>query len=139
MMCSWRFRRSLPSSVGVPLRRVTTASARSPLGQQRNVGLIRSTLIGYGVAALTYFFSRSNAFGSAAGGDASGSAQTFVLGGLALQLLLIATRAFIKHRTPESETAAQGLMVLELVADGVTVFLFAWATLGAIVQASGNV
>lgn len=54
-------------------------------------------------------------------------------------MLLIAARALIKRRAPESESAAQGLMILELVADGVTVFLFAWATLGAIIQASGNV
>jgi hypothetical protein len=30
-------------------------------------------------------------------------------------------------------------MILELVADGVTVLLFAMATLGTIIQASGNV
>ena len=114
-------------------------STRSTLAQQRTFGIVRSTLIGYGVAASTYLFSRSSAFGSATGGEASGSAQTLVLGALALQGLLIAARALIKHRAPQSETAAQGLMVLELVADGVTVLLFAWATLGTIIQASGNV
>ena len=62
-----------------------------------------------------------------------------VLGGLALQVLLIAARGLIKHKAPESEAAAQGLMVLELVADGITVFLFAWATLGAVIQVSSNV
>ena len=114
-------------------------SAPTPFGQQRSYGVIRSALIGYGVAALTLLFSRSSALGSATGGEASGSAQTLVLGGLALQVLLIAARALVKHKAPESETAAQGLMILELVADGVTVFLFAWATLGAVMQASGNV
>ena len=113
--------------------------ARTPFGQQRSYGVIRSALIGYGVAAWTLLFSRSSALGSAPGGEASGSAQTLVLGGLALQVLLIAARALIKHRAPESEAAAQGLMILELVADGVTVFLFAWATLGAVIQASSNV
>ncbi len=114
-------------------------SAPTPFGQQRSYGVIRSALIGYGVAALTLLFSRSSALGSATSGEASGSAQTLVLGGLALQVLLIAVRALVKHRAPESETAAQGLMILELVADGVTVFLFAWATLGAVIQASSNV
>lgn len=113
--------------------------ARTPFGQQRSYGVIRSALIGYGVAAWTLLFSRSSVLGSATGGEASGSAQTLVLGGLALQVLLIAARALIKHKAPESEAAAQGLMVLELVADGVTVFLFAWATLGAVIQASSNV
>ncbi len=115
------------------------ASSRTPFEQQRTFGVIRSTLIGYGVAALTYLFSRSSAFGSATGVEAPGSTQTLVLGGLAVQVLLIVAGALVKHRAPESETAAQALMVLELVADGVTVFLFAWATLGAIMQASGNV
>lgn len=114
------------------------ASSRTPFEQQRTFGVIRSTLIGYGVAALTFLFSRSSGLASATGGEASGSAQTLVLGGLALQVLLIAARALIKHRAPESERAAQGLMILELVADGVTVFLFAWATLGAIMHASGS-
>ena len=115
------------------------ASARSPFDQQRAFGVIRSALIGYGVAAFTYLFSRSSAFGSATAAQASGSAQTLVLGGLALQVLLICAHALIKHRAPESETAAQALMILELVADGITVLLFAMATLGTIIQASGNV
>ena len=119
--------------------RAVMTFAPTPFGQQRSYGVIRSALIGYGVAALTLLFSRSSGLGSATGGEASGSAQTLVLGGLALQVLLIAARALIKHKAPESETAAQGLMVLELVADGVTVFLFAWATLGAVMQASSNV
>ena len=113
--------------------------ARTPFGQQRSYGVIRSALIGYGVAALTFLFSRSSGLSSATGGETSGSAQTLVLGGLALQVLLIAARGLIKHKAPESEVAAQGLMVLELVADGITVFLFAWATLGAVIQASSNV
>ena len=112
--------------------------ARTPFGQQRSYGVIRSALIGYGVAALTFLFSRSG-LGSATGGEASGSAQTLVLGGLALQVLLIAARALIKYKAPKSEAAAQGLMVLELLADGITVFLFAWATLGAVIQAGSNV
>ena len=115
------------------------ASARAPFDQQRTYGVIRSALIGYGVAAWTLLFSRSSVFGSATGGEASGAAQTLVLGGLALQVLLIAARALIKHKASESEVAAQGLMILELVADGVTVLLFAMATLGAVIQAGGNV
>ena len=115
------------------------ASTRSPFGQDRTYGVIRSALIGYGVAAFTYLFSRSSAVDAMNAGQASGSAQSLVLGGLALQVLLIGARALIKRRGPESEAATQGLMILELVADGVTVLLFAMATLGTIVQASGNV
>ena len=115
------------------------ASTRSPFGHERTYGVIRSALIGYGVAAFTYLFSRSSALDAVNAGQTSGSAQSLVLGGLALQVLLMGARALIKRRTPKSETATQGLMILELVADGITVLLFAMATLGTIVQASGNV
>ena len=115
------------------------ASARAPFDQQRTYGVIRSALIGYGVAAFTYLFSRSGAFESANAAQASGFAQTLVLGGLALQVLLMIVRTLIRRRASESEVAAQGLMILELVADGVTVLLFAMATLGAVIQAGGNV
>ena len=114
-------------------------SARTPFDQQRTYGVIRSALIGYGVAALTYLFSRSSALESTSAGQASGSAQTLVLVGLVLQVLLIGARMLVRRRASESNVAAQGLMILELVADGVTVLLFAMATLGTIIQANGNV
>jgi len=114
-------------------------SARTPFDQQRTYGVIRSALIGYGVAAFTYLFSRSSALESAGAGQASGPAQSLVLIGLALQVLLIGARMLMRRRASESNVAAQGLMILELVADGVTVLLFAMATLGTIMQASGNV
>ena len=44
-----------------------------------------------------------------------------VLGGLALQVLLIAARGLIKHKAPESEAAAQGLWFWSLLRT-VTVF-----------------
>lgn len=122
------------------MKRLTAASSSSsPLARQRTVGVVRSVLIGYGVAVLTYLFSRSSALNSAQGGEVGGLAQALVVGGLALQALLTAARALVKHRAPDSESAAQGLMILELVADGVTVLLFAWATLGAITHATSNV
>ena len=115
------------------------ANTRSPFDQERTYGVIRSALIGYGVAAFSYLFSRSSALEAVNAGQAGGSAQSLVLGGLVLQVLLIGVRALIKRKAPQSATATQGLMILELVADGVTVLLFAMATLGTIVQASGNV
>ena len=114
-------------------------SVRTPFDQQRTYGVIRSALIGYGVAAFTYLFSRSSAFESSNPGLASGSAQTLVLVGLALQVLLIFARLITRRRAADSGTAAQGLMILELVADGITVLLFAMATLRTIMHASGNV
>ena len=115
------------------------SSARTPFGQRRTYCVIRSALIGYGVAAFTYLFSRSSALESATAGQVFGSAQTLVLVGLALQVLLIGARMLARRKAEDSNVAAQGLMVLELVADGVTVLLFAMATLGTIIQASGNV
>ena len=114
-------------------------SARTPFDQQRTYGVIRSALIGYGVAAFTYLFSRSAAFEAGNAGQPSGSAQTLVLVGLALQVLLIGAHLITRRRAADSETAVQGLMILELVADGITVLLFAMATLRTIIHASGNV
>ena len=115
------------------------SSIRSPFGHERTFGVIRSALIGYGVAAFTYLFSRESAFEAVNAGQAAGSGQSLVLAGLALQVLLMGARALVKRRSPDSETATQGLMILELVADGITVLLFAMATLGTIISASGNV
>lgn len=68
-----------------------------------------------------------------------GVTRSFTHYGLGLQLLLIAARALIKRQVREPLAAAQGLLILELVADGVTVLLFALATFGGIMQTAGDV
>ncbi|MEO8186777.1 MAG: hypothetical protein ABI580_05360, partial [Burkholderiaceae bacterium] len=133
----------LPTSIvwGAVAAATSIGLALAPAAVVASLSARRYTAALIALVAVAIFgaYSVTAALGSATGGEASGSAHTLVLGGLALQVLLIAARALIKHKASESEAAAQGLMVLELVADGVTVFLFAWATLGAVIQASSNV
>jgi len=101
---------------------------RTPLEQQRVYGAVRTALIGYGAAAYAYFFFRAE----------PGSAHGLVLSGIALQLLLVLARALIKRYAPDRASATQGMLVLELAGDGVTVLLFALATLGAITKGLGD-
>jgi len=121
------------------LRPDSTDTKRSPLEQQRLYGVVRTTLITYGVAAFTYLFSQSHSGDSPQAFGGIASAQSVVLGGLGLQLLLLAARALIKRYAPDRDSAVQGFIVLELIGDGVTVLLFALGTLGAIMHGAGEV
>jgi hypothetical protein len=95
-------------------------------------------LIGYGVAAFTGIqVGSSTGLPSQALGS-WGSARGFVLLGLGLQLILMLARTLIKHYAPDWASAPHGMMVLEIIADGVTVLLFAMATLGAIAQLAND-
>ena len=116
------------------LRPDSTSTRRSPLEQQRFYGVIRTTLITYGVALFTYLFTRhdSDAPAQALGGTVS--AQVLVLGGLGLQVLMFAVRLLIKRYAPDRASAVQGFVVLDLIGDGVTVLLFALGTFGAIMH-----
>lgn len=121
-----------------PGRSHSTSTRPSPLEQQRRYGVVRTTLITYGVAAFTYLFTRHDSGAPAALGD-SVSAQVLVLCGLGLQVLLLALRMLIKRYAPDRDSAVQGFMVLELIGDGVTVLLFALGTFGAIMHGADDV
>jgi len=106
-----------------------TDQRRTP-GKDRVYGAVRTALIGYGVAALTYFqVSASSGTASQAAGY-WGSARGLVLIGIGLQLILMLARALTKRYVADSASATQIMSILEIVADGVTVLLFAMATLG---------
>ncbi len=105
------------------------------LEQHRLYGAVRTTLIGYGVAAFSYLFARPDFGDEAKAFGVGGSASSFVLSGLGLQALLIAATLVIKRIVTDKAIAAQALAILELIGDGVTVLLFALATLGAIIHA----
>jgi hypothetical protein len=97
-------------------------------------GAVRTTLIGYGVAAYTFFqVSASSGAASQAVGY-WGSARGFVLMGIALQLLLLLARALATRYVADSALSTQIMNLCEMVADGATVLLFAMATLGPIIQ-----
>ena len=99
---------------------------RRALDRERIYGAVRTSLIGYGVIAYAYF-----KVSSASGGATQGS-PGFVLAGLGLQLFLVVARALIKRYAPDGAPATQGMFILEIVADGATVLLFAVATFGGI-------
>ena len=86
--------------------------------EMRRYGAIRSTLIGYGVLAFAFF----------------PPTRTLVLWGVGVQIATIVAGKLIERRLRDPEIAAKALMLLELVADGVTVALFALATFGGILR-----
>lgn len=92
--------------------------SRELRGNARRVGALRSTLIGYGVLAFTFF----------------PPTRTLMLCGVLVQIVAIIARWLIERRLREPEQATQSLTIVELLADGVTVALFAIATLGGIMQ-----
>jgi hypothetical protein len=86
--------------------------------EMRRYGAVRSALIGYGVLAFTFF----------------PPTRTLMLWGVGVQVAVIVVRKLIERQVRDPALAGQALMVLELVADGVTVALFAIATLGGIMR-----
>jgi hypothetical protein len=93
---------------------------REPL---RRYGALRSALIGYGVLAFTFF----------------PPTRTLMLCGIGVQIAVIVAGKLIERRVRDPAIAAKALMLLELVADGVTVALFAIATLGGILRLEADV
>jgi len=89
----------------------------------RSHGALRSTLIGYGVLAFTFF----------------PPTRTLMLCGVGAQLAVIVARKLIEMRVRDPAVAAQALMLIELLGDGVTVALFAIATLGGILRAEQQI
>lgn len=86
--------------------------------EMRRYGGLRSALIGYGVLAFTFF----------------PPTRSLMVWGIGVQIVTIVVRWLIERRVRDQALAAQALMVVELVADGVTVALFAIATLGGIMR-----
>ena len=89
----------------------------------RRYGVIRSALIGYGVLAFTFF----------------PPTRTLMLWGVGVQIVVIVIRRLIERQVRDPVVANQALTVLELLADGVTVALFAIATLGGIMRIESQV
>lgn len=101
---------------------------------RRYPGLIRTTLITYGVAGLSWLLSRSSLHEAAPGLGGFASAQRLFFAGVAVQLVLLIARQVIKRRSTDSDVTRQTLDVVDLIGDGVTVFAFALGTLGAVLH-----
>ncbi|HTJ20103.1 MAG TPA: hypothetical protein VL494_25225 [Steroidobacteraceae bacterium] len=89
----------------------------------RSFGAFRSTLIGLGVLAFTFF----------------PPGRTLLLWGIAAQIAVILVRRLIERQVRDPAIAAQALTVVELLGDGATVLLFALATFGGILQVEQQV
>lgn len=110
---------------------------QSPFARERSYGALRTLLISYGVAAFAFLSSRAADAPTALG--TATSAQDLVVIGLAAQLLLVAARWLLRRRLSDRTAIAQATMALEIVGDGVTVLLFALATLGPIIFITDNI
>ena len=84
----------------------------------RSFGALRSTLIGYGVLAFTFF----------------PPSRTLLACGVGAQIAVVVARKIIQRRVRDPAIAGQALTLVELLGDGITVALFAIATLGGIMQ-----
>jgi hypothetical protein len=92
-------------------------------GEMRSYTALRSTLIGIGVAAFTFF----------------PPTRILMLWGVGAQIAVIVLRQVIQRQIRDPAMAGTALMVLEIVGDGVTVALFAIATLGGIMRVEDQV
>lgn len=110
------------------------AAFRASQLKERTYGAVRTALIGYGVAA--YAFLPVGASSGAASQAMAfwGSGRGLALLGIGLQLILMLARTLTKNYVADPASAAQIMNVCEIVADGVTVLLFAMATLGPITR-----
>ena len=89
--------------------------AESEVRQLRLSGSVRSALIAYGIAAFAFIVPQSS----------SGS-RTMLIAGIAVQAIVLLVRLSAKRLG--GENAATVIALVELIADGVTVLLFALAT-----------
>ena len=117
------------------------AQARSPYEKLRVSGTIRSAIIAYGIGAMTLLLVRSG------GGDSVAIAPRqvlhMVLTSLGLQALLLLIRTltarYERAAGLEGYVSPLAAFLFELIADAVTVFLFALATYRGISQYAGDI
>jgi hypothetical protein len=93
------------------------------MSETRSVTALRSTLIGFGVLAFTFF----------------PPTRTLMVWGVVAQVAVIVVRMLIERRVSDPAIAEQALTLVELIGDGITVALFAIATLGGIMQLGAQV
>jgi hypothetical protein len=94
-----------------------------PTREPRSYTAFRSALIGIGVAAFAFF----------------PPTRALTLWGVGAQIAVIVLRKVIERKVRDPAMAGTALMVLEIVGDGVTVALFAIATLGGIMRVEDQV
>lgn len=96
--------------------------------------MVRTLLVTYGVAASSYLFTQSVPDGTLPVYGGMFSPRILVVLGLVLQVLMIGARGLIRRHAPDAGTAAQGMLILELIGDGATVLFFALGTFGTLLH-----
>lgn len=114
------------------------STQHSPSEQYRYSGAARTFLITWGIAAYTLLLPSSD-LKNAPQLLGAVSPHSIVLAGLGLQCLLVGVRMLVKRYAPDHGSALQGMSVLSIIGDGVTVLLFALGTLTAILPAADNI
>ncbi len=91
--------------------------------QMRLSGAVRGAVIGYGIAAYFWFFPQA--------GAASGVVK-MLLAGIGLQIVAFVLRRLVvryeRANGLEGQVTPQAMYIFEMIADGVTVLLFALST-----------
>jgi len=110
----------------------SSQARRDPHRAERTYAAVRAAIVGYGVLGLGFLQSGLAPAEAprALGGFAS--SQGLVLTGLALQALLIVARALLRRYAADEDTVRRAMPIAGLLADAVTVLLFALGTFGAL-------
>lgn len=118
------------------IKRYSAGNRQSPDEKLHSYWAVRTVLVTYGVAASSYLFMQSVPEGVSPVHVGMFSPHSLVLTGLVLQVLMIGVRALVRRHAPDPGIAAQGMFILELIGNGVTVLLFALGTFGSILHLS---
>lgn len=94
----------------------------------RAISLVRTALIGYGTVALSVLFARS--------GLQAPVPLGLVAAGIGLQLIVVFARARTRGKPEDTSDRDKVIDTLELLGNGITVLLFAIATLGAVTRSA---
>lgn len=98
----------------------------------RIIATLRTTLIGYGIAAYALLPSGPGSQAGPLPGGGGAASSGYLLWGLGLQAAVILAHALVRRGVDDPASAGKAMLVVELLADGATVLLFALATLSAI-------
>lgn len=113
---------------------------RSPYENLRLSGTIRSAIIAYGIGAFALLVTRS---GDGPTAGVPRQVLYMVLTGLGLQALLLVVRTlaarYERSAGLEGQLSPLAVYLFELIADGVTVLLFALATYRGVLQYAGGI
>lgn len=130
---------ALPSCIGKRLWQAPAGDRYTIMNTRQPQVLVRTLLITYGIAIVSYLFTRTMPAGAPPASGMPVPAQGLVQFGLGLQIALLVAGALLRRRAPANAARLQLLPVLELLGDGLTVLVFALGTYGAILNSAAAI